>query len=191
MIMDGLLTDRQGRMLLELARKTLKQVIDKGPIPPEPDDPALSVHAATFVTLKIAGKLRGCIGNLEPVGPLWQGIRDNTINAALNDYRFSPLTKKELARVHIDISILSPPQSLEYADTEDLLAKLRPGVDGVILRDGHRSATFLPQVWQQLSSPELFLGHLCLKAGLPQEAWRQKNLSIHTYQVQCFEEEKE
>ena len=189
--MADFLTDKQGQTLLKLARKTLVQKLSKRTVPSVPDDPALLVQAATFVTLKIDGKLRGCIGNLEPVGPLWEGIRDNAINAAFNDYRFSPLTPEELSAVHLDISILSQPQPLQYDDPDDLPKKLRPGIDGVILRDGHRSATFLPQVWQQLSTPGQFLDHLCLKAGLPQQTWRQKKLSIQTYQVQCFEEEQE
>ena len=175
-------------MLLELARKTLVQKMDKGTSPLKPDEPAFSLNAATFVTLKIAGKLRGCIGTLEPVCTLWEGIRDNAVNAAFHDHRFSPLTSDELPTVQLDISILSQPKPLEYADTEDLLAKLRPGVDGVILRDGKRHATFLPQVWQQISSPEQFLDHLCQKAGLPIETWRRARLEIETYQVQCFEE---
>jgi AmmeMemoRadiSam system protein A len=189
-MVDGLLNSRQGEMLLKLARKTLEQQFRKEKIPLAPDEPALSVKAAAFVTLKIDGKLRGCIGNLEPVGALWEGIRDNAINAAFNDHRFSPLTPEEVSAVQLDISVLSQPQPLEYKGTEDLLKKLRPGIDGVILRDGHRGATFLPQVWQQLPTMELFLGHLCLKAGLPQESWRQKKFEIQTYQVQCFEEEK-
>ena len=188
--MSHLLTDKQGQQLLELARKTLQYKMGEGTAPACPDDPALSVPAATFVTLKIAGQLRGCIGNLEPDGPLWQGIRDNAINAAFNDYRFSALRPEELPAVHLDISILSQPRPLVYQDPEELPLKLRPGIDGVILRDGRRSATFLPQVWQQLATPELFLEHLCLKAGLPRDIWRQKKLEIYTYQVQCFEEEK-
>lgn len=186
---DGLLDERQGQLLLELARKTLTETMAEGTIPAAPDEPALSVRAATFVTLKVAGKLRGCIGNLEPVGALWEGVRDNAINAAFHDHRFSPLTREELAVVRLDISILSLPKHLEYEDAEDLLVKLRPGIDGVILRDGRRGATFLPQVWHQLPSPELFLGHLCLKAGLPQETWQQAKLGIYTYQVQSFQEE--
>ncbi len=190
-IMAGLLTERQGQLLLELARKTLVQTLEKAAVPLTPDEPDFMAETATFVTLKIDGKLRGCIGNLEPVGALWEGIRDNTINAAFHDHRFSPLSRKELPAVQLDISILSQPKPLEYDDTEDLLTKLRPGIDGVILRDEQQRATFLPQVWQQLASPEQFLGHLCLKAGLPQDTWRQRKLRIDTYQVQCFKEEKE
>ncbi len=184
-----MLEKSQGQQLLELARNTLCHELRQGEEPQIPDDPGLSIKAAAFVTLKIAGKLRGCIGNLEPAGALWQGVRDNAINAAFHDHRFSPLSPEELAEVKIDISVLSPPAPLNYRDAEDLLQKLRPGIDGVVLRHGRRSATFLPQVWRQLPYAEQFLDHLCQKAGLPQEAWRRGDLSIHTYQVQCFEEE--
>lgn len=189
--MSTLLTDQQGQLLLALARQTLRHKMGEGIAPARPEDPALLVDAATFVTLKMDGQLRGCIGNLEPVGPLWQGVRDNVINAAFNDYRFSPLSEEELPKVHLDISILSEARPLPYHDPAELPLLLRPGIDGVILRDGQRSATFLPQVWQQLASPEHFLDHLCLKAGLPRDIWRQKQLAIFTYQVQCFAEEQE
>ena len=189
--MDRLLDSRQGQMLLELARDTLEHRLKNGETPQKPDEPALSQRAAAFVTLKKDGSLRGCIGNLEPVGALWEGVRDNTLNAAFNDHRFSPLTADELSVVHLSISILSQPKPLDYKEPEELASKLRPGIDGVILRDGRRGATFLPQVWQQLPKPEQFLGHLCLKAGLPQETWRQRKLEIQTYQVQSFEEEKQ
>jgi AmmeMemoRadiSam system protein A len=188
--MAGALTNRQGEMLLELARKTLAEILTSGTVAAEPDDPALAVTAAAFVTLKIGGKLRGCIGNLEPVGPLWRGVRDNAINAAFHDPRFSPITPEELPAVRLDVSVLSPPKSLEYRETEELPGKLQPGIDGVILRDGPRGATFLPQVWQQLPSPEQFLGHLCMKAGLPKDTWQRRKLEIHIYHVQCFEEDK-
>ncbi len=186
------LTKKQGQVLLDLARKTLETKLAKeGPVlVTPPDDPALSAKAATFVTLTIAGKLRGCIGSLEPDRPLWEGIRENAVNAAFCDHRFSPLTPEELPVVHLDVSILSPARPLHYETPEELPGKLQPGVDGVILRDGLRRATFLPQVWQQLPTSEQFLDHLCLKAGLAQETWRQRKLEILTYQVQSFEEDR-
>ncbi len=186
--MAGLLDKNQGENLLKLARKALEEKMQTGTVSLKSEEPGLSVRAAAFVTLKIAGKLRGCIGNLEPVGALWQGVRDNAINAAFHDPRFPPLSPEELPNVHLDISVLTPPMPLEYKDAEELTAKLRPEIDGVTLRDGPRSATFLPQVWRQLPSPEQFLDHLCLKAGLPQHIWRRRKLEIQTYQVQCFEE---
>jgi len=187
---DHLLSPEQGRQLLHLARKILENSLTGGGSVQEPDDPVFRSNAATFVTLKLAGNLRGCIGNLTPVGTLWDGIRDNAVNAAFHDHRFPPLRAAELSGVHIDISILSPPRPLDYEDSDDLLKKLQPGRDGVILRDGWRSATFLPQVWEQLPLPDEFLDHLCLKAGLPKTSWREKILSIETYQVQCFAEER-
>lgn len=188
--MSHRLSREQGQLLLTLARTTLKHKLAGGNTPKKPDDPALWSSAATFVTLKISGNLRGCIGNLQPAGALWEGIRDNAINAAFHDPRFSVLKPEELEKVHLDISILSPPQPLTYSNPEALLTQLRPGIDGVIVRDGRRSATFLPQVWQQLPDPQQFLGHLCLKAGLSERAWREKTLEIQIYQVQCFAEEE-
>jgi AmmeMemoRadiSam system protein A len=142
------------------------------------------------VTLKIGGQLRGCIGNLSPVSSVWDGVRENAINAAFHDSRFSPLAEEELARIEIDISILTNSQPLDYNDGNDLQKKLRPHIDGVILSDGYRSATFLPQVWDQLPDATSFLDHLCLKAGLPRGAWQQKKLDIRIYQVQSFAEEE-
>ena len=115
-------------------------------------------------------------------------MRRNAINAAFHDPRFPPLSERELEKVDIEVSILTEPQPLEYADGEDLLTKLRVNVDGVIIRKGHASATFLPQVWEQLPDPEDFLEHLCMKAGLSSNAWRNTKLDVLTYQVQYFEE---
>ena len=179
-----------GRYLLKLARTTIKNSLSETKESvEEADDPSLGMNFGTFVTLKIDGKLRGCIGNIEPVKTLNQGIRDNALNAAFHDHRFSSLSMDELKKVHIGISILSAPKPLEYEDGEDLLGKLRPGVEGVILRLGKSGATFLPQVWDQLPDPELFMGQLCLKAGLSRNAWRDSQPEILIYQVQSFEEE--
>jgi AmmeMemoRadiSam system protein B/AmmeMemoRadiSam system protein A len=190
-------SQKQGKMLLRLARQTLEQRID--PIKSRRQDPALAAPPAdtcfkarcgTFVTLKKKGRLRGCIGNLLPNGTVWDGVQQNTINAALNDPRFAPLKITELDQVTISISILSAPQPLMYSDSDDLLNKLQVDVDGVIIQKGAAQATFLPQVWAQLPDPEQFLGHLCLKAGLPQAAWRQADLNVYTYQAQYFDEPK-
>ena len=89
----------------------------------------------------------------------------------------------------MEISILTDPKPLIYSDAEDLLKKLRSGIDGVILKKGYRQSTFLPQVWEQLPEKEDFLNHLCLKAGLDRNAWRKGDLEVSTYQVQAFEEE--
>lgn len=185
----------QGRILLRLARQTIAAEI--GPPPPEQEaaslaealaENAFAAHRGVFVTLKLAGALRGCIGSLTAREPLVDNVRHNAAHAAFHDPRFSPLTAAELSGVSIEVSILSTPAPLAYADPPDLLAKLRPGTDGVILRKGQASATFLPQVWEQLPRPEDFLSQLCLKAGLPPNEWRQSKLEIETYLVQSFEE---
>lgn len=151
-------------------------------------DHALQAQCGTFVTLKIRGRLRGCIGSLVGRGSLVEGVRSNALNAAFNDPRFRELRDAELDRISIEVSVLTKPQPLAYSDAKDLVARLRPGLDGVIIRKGFASATFLPQVWDQLSDAETFLSHLCTKAGLPADEWRQGNLEVETYQVQYFEE---
>lgn len=186
------LTEEQGKFLLRLARETIAEKLGRRTEEKcEARDPALRVECGTFVTLKIGGQLRGCIGNLEPVGSIHEAVRRNALNAAFHDYRFPELTDEELPAVQIEISILSRPQDLIYHDGVDLVAHLRPGIDGVILRLGHCGATFLPQVWEQLPRAEQFLGHLCRKAGLPETAWRDSHPEVATYQVQSFAEEED
>jgi len=112
------------------------------------------------------------------------GIARNALNAAFRDPRFPPLTIDEFKHVDIEISILTEPSPLEYSDYFDLLAKLRVNVDGVIIR--RAGATFLPQVWKQLPEPDIFLSHLCAKAGLSADSWKNTKLEVLTYQVQYF-----
>jgi AmmeMemoRadiSam system protein A len=188
--MDDLLTNEQGEFLLQVARASIGEKLGKTEIIPDSVDDVLQGQSGTFVTLKIAGQLRGCIGNIEPAGSIYHSIRRNALNAAFHDHRFAPLTLAELEQVHIDVSILTSATPLSYVDGDDLLRKLHPGVDGVILRYGHAGATFLPQVWEQLPQPEHFLGHLCRKAGLPEKAWRDSHPEIFVYQVQSFEEKR-
>jgi len=187
--------EAQGRMLVKLARHTISKSLGAKVDDSEFDDsaPALQddcfkLHCGTFVTLKIGGQLRGCIGNLTANESVLDGVRRNAINAAFHDPRFSPLSKDELNRTEIEISILTEPHLLEYRNGQDLIQKLRANVDGVIIRKGYASATFLPQVWEQLPDPDEFLTHLCRKAGLPRDAWINSKLEVLTYQVQYFEE---
>ena len=192
------LSPEQGQLLVRLARHTLLEHFAKQIPRNEIDslntalkDPCFNLSCGTFVTLTIDGQLRGCIGNLTSNEPLASGVRRNAINAALHDPRFSPLSPAELERVSIEVSILSEPQPLHYREASELLQKLRPHVDGVILRKGMASATFLPQVWEQLTEPKDFLAHLCMKAGLAADAWLHSELEVSTYQVQYFEEHRE
>jgi AmmeMemoRadiSam system protein A len=185
----------KGQLLVKLARHTISEHLSKQ-IPQEEidslnaalSDPCFNLSCGTFVTLTIDGKLRGCIGNLTSDESLVSGIRRNAINAAFHDPRFSSLSLSELDLVSIEVSILSEPLPLHYRETDDLLKKIRPNIDGVILRKGIASATFLPQVWEQLPQPQDFLTQLCLKAGLAADAWQQSKLEVSTYQVQHFEE---
>ncbi len=188
--MDDVLTKEQGKNLLQLARQTIGERLGSVREAAVEPDSALDTEYGTFVTLKIKGSLRGCIGNLLPSGSVAESIKRNAVSAAFHDSRFSPLTAKEFENVEIDISVLSQPQILEYRNGADLISKLRPGTDGVILKLAAAGATFLPQVWDQLPDPELFLGHLCRKAGLADTAWRDSHPEIEIYQVQAFEEER-
>ncbi len=189
----NLLTNEQGQALVRLARWTIKSRFTPGeatkPQIADLQDPAFQKKQGTFVTLKINGQLRGCIGSLSAHETILEGIKRNALNAAFNDFRFRPLQEEELNQINIEISLLSEPQPLEYTDADDIVAKLRPGVDGVILKIAGQSATFLPQVWEQLPTTEEFLGHLCAKAGLSPDAWRTAKPEIETYQVQYFSEE--
>lgn len=151
-------------------------------------DPAFQSTKGVFVTLTIGKQLRGCIGNLAASSNVLEGVKRNALNAAFNDYRFMPLSQEELPEVTIEISVLTAPLPLKFSGPDDLIAKLRPGVDGVILHLGTASATFLPQVWEQLPKTEEFLGHLCQKAGLSSVAWQLNEIGIETYQVQHFSE---
>ncbi|MCP4667175.1 MAG: AmmeMemoRadiSam system protein A [Deltaproteobacteria bacterium] len=185
------LTEEEGKYLLRVARQTIEQELfsRKKPERPERDLPAVfHERRGTFVTLTIQGGLRGCIGHIIPQESLIEGITVNAINAAFRDPRFRPLTREEWKNIKIEISILTEPEPLSYMDADDLLKKLRPGVDGVIIKKERNQATFLPQVWEQLPKKKEFLGHLCLKAGLDGDAWQGGDLEVTTYQVQVFEE---
>ena len=144
----------------------------------------------TFVTITIEDNLRGCIGHIIPRETLVEGIMGNAVNAAFKDPRFLPLTKGEFENIEIEISVLTPPKELSYTNAEDLIKKLRPGVDGVIIKKKYHESTFLPQVWEQLPDKKEFLAHLCLKAGLTPDEWQKGELQVSTYQVQAFKEKE-
>ncbi|GAP17457.1 AmmeMemoRadiSam system protein A [Levilinea saccharolytica] len=185
------LTLDERRTLLRLARETVARTARRQTVNVRVEDysPALQAWGASFVTLTTAdGDLRGCIGALEAYQPLVQDVCEHAAAAASEDYRFYPVRPEEVDSLHIEISILTAPQILEYSDGADLAARLRPGVDGVILWDGGRRATFLPQVWEKLPDPEEFLAHLCMKMGAPADTWRRRKLRVGVYQVEEFHE---
>lgn len=189
--MSDSLTDGEKQTLLHLAREALEAAV-RGiallPLENESLTPALREDGASFVTLTIHGELRGCIGALEAYQPLSDDVREHVIAAALKDPRFPPVSQKELSRIHIEVSRLTSPKELQYANADDLLKKLRPHVDGVILRHGHRRATFLPQVWEKIPDPVEFLEQLCYKMGERGNLWRETKLQVYTYQVEEFHE---
>lgn len=177
-------------LLLQIARNAISQsfekkrrnLLDLGRLPPE-----LSEKRASFVTLTIDGNLRGCIGMLEACRPLAEDVADNACAAAFNDPRFNPLTPEEFEQVEIHISVLSAPEEILFVSEADLLSQLRPGVDGLILQEGGRRGTFLPCVWEDLPTPDVFLMHLKMKAGLPGSYWSE-TLRVFRYTADYFPE---
>ncbi len=184
------LTVDECRQLLAIARQSIARGLQGGaalkPVVAHLP-PALGTTAAVFVTLNRNHQLRGCIGSLQARETLACAAADAAFSAAFSDPRFMPLQADELASTLIDISVLSPLKPLLAASRDELLAQLRPGVDGLLLEQGAHRSTFLPQVWQQLATPGLFLEQLLVKAGLPANYWSSK-LRFQHYQALCFGE---
>jgi uncharacterized protein len=189
--MEDKLTPEEQKTLLHLAREALEYGVKGEDLPPldfSTLPPRLCEEGASFVTLTEAGQLRGCIGALEPYQSLAQDVREHAVAAAREDPRFPPVDAREVDRINIEVSRLTRPVLLQYRDADDLLSKLHPHVDGVILRDAFRRATFLPQVWEKLSDPAEFLDNLCYKMGANPDLWRKKHLEVFVYQVEEFHE---
>lgn len=174
---------RLARSAVELAARERKHINLPSDLAPD-----LKEKKGAFVTLTKQGELRGCIGNIYPDLPLAEAVATNAYRAALNDPRFSPVTPEELPEIELEVSVLSVPQPLAFSSPAELLQKLRPHQDGVVLQIGAHRSTFLPQVWEKLPNAEDFLDHLTAKAGLPASAWRKPGTEIQTYQVEAFTE---
>jgi AmmeMemoRadiSam system protein A len=189
--MAGELSRDEKTLLLRLARQGLRTAVSGEPLPAPPAGqltPAVERLGCCFVTLTEQGELRGCIGGLTAVQPLWLDVMQRAGHAALRDYRFNPVQPDELPSIDIEVSVLTPPQPLAYDTPDDLQSKLRPNVDGVVLRHGLQRATFLPQVWHTVGDPALFLSLLCEKLGDKPDAWRRAHLEVEVYQVEEFSE---
>ena len=180
-----------GRPLLWLARTAITSVLHFV------DPPAHETYAgyewlddpgATFVTLRIAGRLRGCIGTLIPYQSLELDVQHNALSAAFEDPRFPPVTTAELSLIEIEVSVLSTPEPLYFSSRAEALSLLQPGVDGVVLRVPGGRATFLPQVWDELPEPEEFMRHLMQKAGLAPTYWSD-DVRLERYTVTAYSEE--
>ena len=175
-----------GRVLLALARGAIGAQLGLNAAPVPPDELWLRITRATFVTLKKAGELRGCIGTLEAHRPLAEDVTANAVAAAFRDPRFPPLAKEEFGAIDVEVSLLSTPKRIVFADHADLIGQLRPGADGLIIAHGQgdsaRRATFLPQVWDGLPDPEQFLAQLKQKAGIAREV-RTASCQVMRYAV--------
>lgn len=163
-----------GALLLRVAATSIENGLRTGRpanVNVETFPPDLKAPGACFVTLKKKGRLRGCIGSPEAHRPLIADVAENGFAAAFRDPRFPALAAGELADVAVSVSVLSPQVAMAVADEADLLAQLRPGVDGLIIQDAGRRALFLPSVWESLPRPEQFLAHLKAKAGMRPDQW--------------------
>jgi AmmeMemoRadiSam system protein A len=176
--------------LLRIARESLAEAVRGDPF--RRDLAAwpvvLRAPGACFVTLSRDGALRGCIGSLEPHRALWADAADNAVGAGLRDPRFLPVRPEELGHLRIAMAVLGRPEPIAVADRAALLAALRPEIDGLVISDQGRRATFLPKVWEQLPEPEEFLARLMQKAGLPTAHW-SPTLRVERYGAEEFDED--
>ncbi len=189
------------KLLLKIARNAIFQTLEPGSaggptvfqtlekkfpmLGKIPDE--LKEERATFVTLMLHGSLRGCIGMLEACRSLAEDVAENAVSAAFHDPRFPPLSRDEFDDLKISISVLSPPEEMSFSDEADLLEKIRPGVDGLILQEGFQRGTFLPSVWEELPTVELFFEHLKMKAGLPAGYWSE-TLCVFRYTTEYIQQ---
>ncbi|MCX7097568.1 MAG: AmmeMemoRadiSam system protein A [Methylococcales bacterium] len=182
------LTKDQQQRLLTLARSSIAEGLKTGrPLQVDlADYPAeLTALRATFVTLLKQNQLRGCIGMLEATRPLAEDIATNAFLAAFKDPRFEPLADGELGELEIHLSLLTPAEPVSFTSEQDLISQLQPGIDGLILAEGHRRGTFLPSVWEQLPQPKQFLQHLKQKAGLAPNYWSD-TIKAYRYQTEII-----
>ena len=179
-----------GTSLLRLARGSIDYGLVHGkplPVDCEALPPSLAETRATFTTLHAEGKLRGCCGTLEASQPLARDVVHSAFQAAFHDPRFDPVGKDEVEAISLEISVLSPMEMMTVADEADLLGQLTPGVDGLVLIEGWRRATFLPKVWESLPDPQQFLAQLKVKSGLPGNYWSER-LEFRRYRTTSYAE---
>lgn len=181
------MTTDQGKTLLSIARAAIAHVLHAPHAAVDETAAWLAEPGASFITLTQSGELRGCIGTLQAHRPLLIDVKSNAVSAALHDPRFLPLTLEEFVTVKVEVSLLTAPQPLVFANETDALAQLRPGIDGVVFEYGRHRSTFLPQVWESLAQPSLFLAMLKRKAGLPDDFWAE-DVKLSCYTVSKWRE---
>ena len=174
----------RGAKLIAIAREAIAAEAALGANPAwEPG--WLRCTGASFVTLRIDGALRGCIGSVEARRPLGDDVAHNACAAAYRDPRFRPLAPEERSRLQVEVSVLSPREPIDAASEAEAILSLRPGLDGVYFEFHELAATFLPQVWEGIPEPLAFLGELRRKAGLPPRFWHP-DVRLSRYTVEKF-----
>lgn len=175
--------DPRGATLIAIARAAIatRELEGRG----DWSDAWLRAPGASFVTLKLDGDLRGCIGTIEPHRALGDDVAHNAYASAFRDPRFPPVSDREMPRLHVEVSVLSPRESLGVKSEAEALAALRPDIDGVVIQYGGLGSTFLPQVWESLPDPREFLEQLRRKAGLPGDFWHP-DMKVWRYTVEKF-----
>jgi AmmeMemoRadiSam system protein A len=177
-----------GRILLPLARIAIASELKLEPPKTGDDSPWLKQPGASFITLMRQNQLRGCIGTLQAHRTLLDDVRANAVGAAFRDPRFTPLTAAEYAGISVEVSVLSPLETMQTGNEADALKQLRPGIDGLVFEYGRHRSTFLPQVWEKFPQPADFMAQLKYKAGLPPDFW-DKDARLSRYTVFKWREE--
>jgi AmmeMemoRadiSam system protein A len=188
---DTFLSEIDKKKLLEIARESITRAVRNKQLKKiklQEHSQLLRDPGASFVTLTIREKLRGCIGTLEANQPLILDVQEHAVAAAMEDYRFTVVREEELQLINIEISRLTPVHLMDYSTPEDLVSKLRVNVDGVLIKASGRRATFLPQVWDKVPDAEQFLSQLCMKMGALPDLWRGKHIQVYTYQIEKIKE---
>ncbi len=183
-----MLSEHNRQVLTNLAQDSIQYGLGHHrPLEVELNDypPELTDTKASFVTLKIKNNLRGCIGTLEAHRPLVVDVSHNAFAAAFKDPRFAPVNEQEFTQLQYHISVLTIPEPMTVVDEEDLYSQLQPGKDGIVLSDGHYRSTFLPSVWESLTTPQSFIQQLKLKAGLDAHHWSD-SIRFERYKVEEF-----
>ncbi|MDQ7778407.1 MAG: AmmeMemoRadiSam system protein A [Planctomycetota bacterium] len=181
-----MLSPSDKKTLLQIARETIASIVQSRKRPAfDVTSPALTANGAAFVTLNKRGQLRGCIGHVDATGPLWSTVRDMATAAATQDPRFHPVTKDEVAQLHIEISVMTPMKKV--SSPEEIVV----GKHGLMMVRSFRSGLLLPQVATEYGwTREEFLQHTCLKAGMSPDAWKDPATEIYCFSAEVFGEEE-
>ncbi len=171
--------------MLGIARSSICQALSRAPsAPPKPASAHLSEPRGVFVTLRLEGELRGCIGFVDPRSPLLEAISEVAVKAATEDPRFAPVTMAEVDGLEVEISVLSPLTLVHSAE------EVTVGMHGVMVDAGYTRGLLLPHVATEYGwDREEFLNHACLKAGLPASRWRSPGVAISTFTTETFSDE--